>query len=84
MLTADVASQLASVSTTAPCTATNSGSGWVLVMRSSDGKCDVHLQLTNGVVYESAVDFQDLGGCCPDTFAGTASTLQQVDAGSSG
>jgi hypothetical protein len=84
MLPANLASQLASVSATAPCTATNTGSGWVFVMRSSGGKCDVHFQLTNGAVYESSVDFHALGGCCPDTFSGTASAVQQVDAGSGG
>jgi hypothetical protein len=50
-------------------------------MRSSGGKCDVRFVLNNGAVYESSVSFSALGGCCPDTYAGTASAVTEIDGG---
>jgi hypothetical protein len=56
----------------------------VLVMRSGEGSCKVQIQLTDGTAYESSVSFHALGGCCPYTYAGSASAIEQVDAGSGG
>ena len=72
-----------SASATAPCTAMTSGS-WIYVMRQSGGTCQVHIELADGTAYTSTISFQALGGCCPDTYSGTASPIEQVDAGTGG
>ena len=71
---------IASVSADSPCSVTNLGTS-LLVNSSRNGTCDVHVQLTDGETYVSAVSFTGGGGCCPSTYFGTASALEPGDGG---
>jgi hypothetical protein len=76
------ASPITAASATEPCTiAWSAGSESAFVMRQSAGACEIQFQAEDGTTYAASVQFQSLGGCCPDTYRGTATAVQQVDAG---
>jgi len=53
----------------------------VFLLASKAGTCHVRITLANGEVLATEVVFSSLGGCCSDTFAGSASPLVVVDGG---
>jgi hypothetical protein len=80
-LNPDVQSTIVSVKGDS-CSSVSGGNGMdVFLLASKTGTC--HLTLADGEVLATDVVFSSLGGCCSNTFAGSASPLVVVDGGPS-
>ena len=86
MLKAAQSSPIASLTTAAPCTAMDGGSGHIVVTTSEPGTCRVRVVLMSGDGYSFDVVFRAISSSCCGNLVGdhTVSVPEPFDAGAGG